>query len=227
MSISKIDSPSMRKLFKFLDKTKLSVYILLLVKGYIEKFMSNGFKFKKINMVAIGQSHIDAAWRWRKKQTILKVRATFSKAIRHMKEYVRFSYAQTTPVYYLWMKKYYPKLYLEIKDAVKRGRWILLGGMWVEPDLNLPSGESLVRQRLYGMRFFRKEFGKMPEVEFIPDSFGFCWTLPQILIKSGAKIFCTGKIFWNDTNKVPIGMFHWQSPDGSTIPALLLHFGYF
>lgn len=189
--------------------------------------MGNGFKFRKLNLVAVGQSHLDAAWRWRKRQTIIKARATFTKAIRHMKEYPEFTFAQTSPAYYAWMKQRYPALYAKIKAAVRRGQWLPFGGMWVEPDLNMPSGEALVRQRLYGMRFFKDEFGKMPDVEFCQDTFGFAWSLPQILAKSGARIFGTGKIFWNDTNDFPIGMFHWRGPDGTTLPTILMHFGYF
>ena len=227
MSLNQLDSPSIRKLFKFLDKTKLSLFLVLALKSIIERFMANKFKFKKLNMVALGQSHIDAAWRWRKKQTILKCRATFSKAIQHMKESKQFTFAQTSPVYYLWMKKHFPALYEDIKKFVRLGQWLLIGGMWVEPDLNVPSGESLVRQRLYGQRFYLEEFGMMAELSFLPDVFGFCWSLPQILKKSRAKLFCTGKIFWNKTNKFPLGMFHWRGPDGTTIPAFLSHFGYF
>ena len=227
MSNEFIDRPQMRKMIKFLDTTKLSIPLILALKGVIETFLGKGFKFKKLNMLAVGQSHLDAAWRWRKKQTILKAKATFSKAIRHMKEYPRFTFAQPSPCYYAWMKDYYPALYEEIKAAVKQGQWNLFGGMWVEPDLNVPSGESLVRQRLYGMRFYLQEFGKMPDIEFLQDVFGFCWSLPQILEKSGARMFGTGKIFWNDTNDFPIGMFHWRSPDGTTLPTLLMHFGYF
>ncbi|MFX0103705.1 MAG: alpha-mannosidase, partial [Candidatus Hodarchaeota archaeon] len=144
-----------------------------------------------------------------------------------MKEFKQFTYAQTSPAYYLWMKKHFPALYEEIKEAIKRGQWIIVGGMWVEPDLNVPSGEALVRQRLYGQRFYLQEFGMMAEFSFLQDVFGFCWSLPQILKKSGAKLFCTGKIFWNKDNKFPIGMFHWLGPDGTTLPTFLTHFGYF
>ncbi len=227
MSLNFLDGPQMRALFKFLDITKVSIPIIIWTKEYLERFMGNKFKFRYLNLLAVGQSHLDAAWRWRKKQTVLKASATFKKAIKHIKENHRFTFAQTSPAYYEWMKRHYPDVYNEIKVQVKNGRWILMGGMWVEPDLNLPSGESLVRQRLYGMRFFKKEFGKMPDIEFLQDTFGFSWSLPQILVKSGARMFGTGKMFWNDTNKFPLGMFHWRAPDGSSIPTLLIHFGYF
>ncbi|MBN2151317.1 MAG: alpha-mannosidase [Candidatus Lokiarchaeota archaeon] len=225
-SLGTIDSPKMRGLFKFLHKTKLSILLVLALKGVIER-MGKGFKFRRLNMIAVGQSHLDAAWRWRKKQTILKARATFSKAIGHMRAYPGFTFAQTSPAYYAWMKQHFPALYADIKEAVRRGQWLPFGGMWVEPDLNIPSGEALVRQRLYGMRFFKDEFGKMPDIEFCQDTFGFNWALPQILAKSGARMFGTGKIFWNDTNDFPIGMFHWRAPDGTLLPTLLMHFGYF
>ncbi len=190
--------------------------------------MGNGFRwgrFKKI--VLVGQSHLDAAWRWRTKQGIIKARATFSKAIKHINELPEFTFAQPSPCYYDWMKRYYPALYSQIKDAVKKGRWIPIGGMWVEADQNIPSGEALVRQRLYGQRFYLREFGFISDTEFLQDCFGFNRSLPQILKKSGARIFGTGKLFWNETNVFPFGMVMWESPDGSRIPSIFINFGYF
>jgi alpha-mannosidase len=99
----------------------------------------------------------------------------------------------------------------------KEGRFEICGGMWVEPDTNLPSGESLVRQRLYGQRFYLKHFGKISKVEFLPDTFGFSANLPQILLKSGAKYFYTSKITWNDFSEFPLSNFYWQGIDGSKI----------
>ncbi|MHA1730353.1 MAG: alpha-mannosidase [Promethearchaeota archaeon] len=229
MSISLIDGPKLRKLFKFLRRSRLNVYLVLLVKGILERFLGRNFKFRRLNMVAVGQSHLDAAWRWTKRQGIVKARATFKKALDHIDELPEFTFAQPSPAYYQWMKDHFPDIFERIKVAVKRGRWILMGGMWVEADANIPSGESLVRQRLYGMRFFRDEFGKMPQVEFLQDCFGFNWNLPQILAKSGALIFGTGKVpFWNQTNKgtFPSGILRWMAPDGTVLPTVLIYFGY-
>ncbi|GAB4329809.1 MAG: alpha-mannosidase [Promethearchaeota archaeon] len=229
VSISAIDAPKMRRLFRFLRRTRLSCYALLLVKGVLERFAADGFRFKRLNLVAVGQSHLDAAWRWTRKQGILKARATFSKALRHVAEVPGFSFAQPSPAYYQWMKDHFPDVFDGIKRAVRAGRWVLVGGCWVEPDTNVPSGESLVRQRLYGVRFFLREFGKAPEFEFVQDSFGFNWNLPQIFAKSGAKAFVTGKVpFWNDTNKAtfPSGILRWKGPDGTVLPTLLIYFGY-
>ena len=217
----------MKRLFKFLDKTGVSIPVVMIAKKVLER-MGNGFSWRRFNkIVLVGQSHLDAAWRWRTKQGIIKARATFSKAIRHIKELPEFTFAQPSPCYYEWMKRYYPKLYEEIKDAVKKGRWIPIGGMWVEADQNIPSGEALVRQRLYGQRFYLREFGFISDTEFLQDCFGFNGNLPQILKKSGAKLFGTGKLFWNETNIFPFGMMMWESPDGTQIPTILIHFGYF
>ncbi len=113
-----------------------------------------------------------------------------------------------------------------MKAAVAAGRFIPLGGSWVESDTNIPWGKSLVRQRLYGQRFYLKEFGFMSDTEVLQDCFGFNWNLPQIYKRSGARIFGTGKLFWNKTAKIPFGMAHWEGPDGSQIPILHLYFGY-
>lgn len=183
--------------------------------------------FRKL--ILVGQSHLDAAWRWRTKQGILKAKGTIKKALYHIEDpsLPYFTFSQPSPCYYQWMKDNYPHIYSRIKEAVKMGRFIPIGGSWVEMDTNIPSGESLVRQRLYGQRFYLKEFGFISDVEFLQDCFGFNQNLPQILKKSGAKIFGTGKLFWNRTAKFPLGMCLWQSPDGTKLPSIHIHFGYF
>jgi alpha-mannosidase len=174
----------------------------------------------------LGQSHIDAAWLWRKYNTVEKCRFTFTQAIDHIKKYPTFLYAQSAPQFYFWAEDYFPELSEEIESAIKAGQWEIVGGNWIEPDNNLPDGESLVRQRLYGQRYYLKRFGKISEVAWIPDSFGFNWNLPQILAKTGAKYFITTKILWNDTNKFPFNVFIWQAPDGSQLLSYLGIRGY-
>lgn len=183
--------------------------------------LSQGAKLKDFQFVAIGQSHLDAAWKWRKQQTIEKAFITFSNAIRNMGRYDQFTFSQSSPQYYEWMRIHHPDLFKHIQEAVEKGRWEIVGGMWVEPDTNLVNGESLVRQRLYGQRYYQKYFGKIATIEWMPDCFGYTWNLPQILAKSGSPYFWTGKMDWNDTSLFPFLTFHWHSGDGTSV---LTHF---
>ncbi|HMF31706.1 MAG TPA: hypothetical protein VKK79_09840, partial [Candidatus Lokiarchaeia archaeon] len=144
MSLSLVDGPQMRSMFRFLRKTGLS-YLIVHLATRILKLMGNGFTLRRIkHLLIIGQSHLDIAWRWKRKQGILKARATFQKALDHMDELPEFSFAQPSPSYHFFMEKYFPEIFTRIKAAVRRGQWLPVGGMWVEPDCNLPSGESLV-----------------------------------------------------------------------------------
>ncbi|MHA1732376.1 MAG: alpha-mannosidase [Promethearchaeota archaeon] len=160
----------------------------------------------------IGQSHIDAAWVWRWRETVEKVRVTFEKAIRHIREYPGFKFSASSPAYYAWMEEYYPEVFESIREAVKAGRWELVGGCWIEPDGNMPDGESLCRQRLYGQRYYLEKFGRISEVGWMLDSFGFSWSWPQVLSKSGARFFWTSKIKWNRQNAFPFNYFWWEGP---------------
>ncbi|SFL69152.1 alpha-mannosidase [Gracilibacillus orientalis] len=170
---------------------------------------------------AIGQSHIDVAWLWPLKETIRKASRTFSTACTLLDEYEEFEYAQSQPQLFEYLKNYYPKIYERVKQQIKAGRFEIIGGMWVEPDLNIPSGESLVRQLLYGKQYFKEEFGEEPKVEWLPDTFGYCASLPQILKKADTEYFMTTKLNWNDTNRFPYDLFHWEGIDGTTILSYL------
>ena len=167
----------------------------------------------------IGQSHIDWAWLWTWEETVEKCRFTFSQALKHMKKYPNFKYTQSSAAFYRWMEERYPEIFNEIKKRVKEGRWGLVGGSWTEHDCNVPSGESMVRQRLYGQRYYLSRFGRTAEVEWMPDTFGFAWTLPQILVKSGQKYMFTTKMDWSYVNKLPFRIFLWEGPDGSRVIA--------
>jgi alpha-mannosidase len=164
-----------------------------------------------------GNSHIDAAWLWPRSETIDVVRRTFTTALQLMNEYPDYVYTQSAAQYNEWMADKYPDLDAQIKQRVKEGRWELVGGMWIEPDLNLPGGESLVRQLLVGQRYFQKEFGVTARIGWNPDSFGYNWQLPQIYKRSGMDYFVTQKMHWNDTNQLPFRLFWWESPDGSKV----------
>jgi alpha-mannosidase len=168
-------------------------------------------------VIEAGNSHIDAAWLWPRSETIDVVHRTFTTALQLMNEYPDYTFTQSAAQYSAWMADKYPELNDQIKQRIKEGRWEIVGGMWVEPDLNIPDGESLVRQLLIGQRYFQKEYGVVARIGWNPDSFGYNWQLPQIYKRSGLDYFVTQKMHWNDTNQLPFRLFWWQSPDGSKV----------
>lgn len=170
-----------------------------------------------------GNSHIDAAWLWPWTETVGVVRDTFGTALQLMDEYPQYTYTQSAAQYNEWLVDKYPDEYKEILDRVRQGRWELVGGMWVEPDLNMPSGESLVRQLLVGQRYFKDKFGVVAKIGWNPDSFGYNWQLPQIYKRSGINYFVTQKMAWNDTTQLPLKLFWWESPDGSKVLTYFPH----
>jgi len=170
-----------------------------------------------------GNAHIDAAWLWPWTETVDVVHRTFGTALQLMYEYPQYTYSQSAAAYNEWMEEKYPSLHQQIAERVKEGRWELVGGMWVEPDLNMPDGESLVRQLLIGKRYFQQKFGVDVRIGWNPDSFGYSWQLPQIYKKSGIDYFVTQKMAWNDTNQLPLKLFWWQSPDGSRVLTYFPH----
>lgn len=174
-------------------------------------------------MHMVGQSHIDIAWLWPVRETVRKVSRTFSTVCALMDKYPEFRYSQSQPQLYAFAKEHYPQLYGRIKERIAEGRWELVGGMWVEPDLNIPGGESLVRQMLYGQGFYMKEFGKRSTIEWLPDTFGYCASLPQLLKQARIDYFMTTKLGWNDTNPFPHTLFHWVGIDGTKIVAYQNH----
>ena len=170
-----------------------------------------------------GNSHIDAAWLWPWTETVDVVRHTFGTALQLMDEYPMYTYTQSAAAYSAWIADKYPDELKEIQDRVRQGRWEMVGGMWVEPDLNMPDGESLVRQLLVGKRYFKDKFGVDVRIGWNPDSFGYNWQLPQIYKKSGVDYFVTQKMAWNDTTQLPMKIFWWQSPDGSRVLTYFPH----
>jgi alpha-mannosidase len=170
-----------------------------------------------------GNSHIDAAWLWPWTETVDVVKRTFGTALQLMEEYPNYTYTQSAAAYNEWMAQKYPDINTRIKQRIKEGRWEVVGGMWVEPDLNMPDGESLVRQLLVGKRWYKQAYGVDVRIGWNPDSFGYTWQLPQIYKKSGVDYFVTQKMTWNDTNQLPFKMFWWESPDGSKVLAYFPH----
>jgi alpha-mannosidase len=178
---------------------------------------------KTFTIRAVGNAHIDLAWLWPWPETVEVVRDTFGTALELMDEYPQFTYAQSTAQDFVWLENYYPDLFKEIQQRVKDGRWEMVGGMWDEPDLNMPCGESLVRQLLTGMRYFKQKFGVEVKIGWNPDSFGYSWQLAQIYKRSGIDYFVTQKMSWNDTTQFPYKLFWWESPDGSRVLSYFPH----
>lgn len=172
-------------------------------------------------ITAVGHSHIDVAWLWRLLHTREKCARTFSTVLRLMDEYPDYTYLQSTPQLYQFIKEDYPEIYAKIKEKIAAGRWEVTGGMWVEADCNLSSGESLVRQFLQGYNFIKKEFGVDWNILWLPDVFGYSWALPQLIKKSGLKYFMTTKISWSQFNRPEYDTFSWRGIDGTEV---LTHF---
>lgn len=170
-----------------------------------------------VTVNVVGHTHIDVAWLWRLKHTREKVQRSFSTVLRLMERYEDYIFLQTQPQLYKYIKEDCPEVYAKIKERISEGRWEPDGGMWVEADCNIPSGESLVRQLLYGIRFMETEFGKKCEYLWLPDVFGYSWALPQILKQCEIQTFMTTKLSWNQYNQMPNDLFWWRGMDGSKI----------
>ena len=170
-----------------------------------------------IHVTAIGHAHIDTAWLWPFRETVRKAGRTFSSQIGLIERYPMYKFGASQAQLYAFVKERYPKLYAKIKKAIAKKQWEVQGGMWVEADCNLPSGESLIRQFLCGERFFDREFGVRPRNLWLPDVFGYSGNLPQILRVCGIEFFLTQKLSWNRYNKFPHNSFVWEGIDGSRV----------
>lgn len=169
----------------------------------------------------VGHTHIDLAWLWTVAQAVEKGERSFATVLKLMDEFTDYTFIQSQPQMYQFIKEQYPQLYKKIKAKIIEGRWEPEGAMWVEADCNLTSGESLVRQFLYGKRFLKEEFGKESNILWLPDVFGYSAALPQILKKTNTLYFMTTKLSWNQFNQIPYDSFYWQGIDGSRV---LTHF---
>ncbi|OPJ61191.1 alpha-mannosidase [Clostridium oryzae] len=165
----------------------------------------------------VGHTHIDVAWLWTIAQTREKTARSFSTVLSLMKQYPNYIFMSSQPQLYQFLKEDHPDVYEQVKARVKEGRWETEGAMWLEADCNLTSGESLVRQIVYGKRFFKEEFGVDSKILWLPDVFGYSAALPQILKKSGVKYFMTTKISWNEYNMMPYDTFLWRGIDGTEV----------
>lgn len=165
----------------------------------------------------IGHTHIDVAWWWTVAQTREKVCRSFATVLKLMDEYPHYRFMSSQPQLYAFLKERHPELYARIRQRVAEGRWEPEGGMWVEADCNLTSGESLVRQFIHGKRFFKDEFGVDCRILWLPDVFGYSGALPQIMKQCGIQYFMTTKLAWNQFNKMPYDTFRWRGIDGTEI----------
>ncbi|PSF38742.1 alpha-mannosidase [Aphanothece hegewaldii CCALA 016] len=176
---------------------------------------------KKRQFHLLGHAHLDLAWLWPIQETWEVAQKTFNSVLKLQKYFSELKFGQSSPVLYEWIENNRFELFTQIQEAYKAKSWELLGGMWVEPEVNLISGESLIRQLLYGQNYFKEKFGTITKVAWLPDTFGFPWQLPQIFKQAGIEYFVTGKLHWNDTTKFPHGVFWWKSPDGTQLLSLM------
>lgn len=168
-------------------------------------------------LAILGHSHIDPVYLWDYREFQRKILRTHTTQLMLMREYPEWLFSQSQAIIYREMRDLYPEVYEQMKKRIREGRWEPLGGMFVEPDCNLISGESMVRQFLFGQRFFKKEFGSICKVGWLPDVFGMPQTLPMIMKGCGVDYFYTAKLVWNDTNEWKTHLFWWESPDGSRV----------
>jgi alpha-mannosidase len=182
-----------------------------------ENLIQSKIQNLKSKIYLLGHAHLDLAWLWRVSETWQAAQSTFESVLRLQEDFPELIFCHSTPALYAWVEEYRPDLFAKIRHAVAAGRWEVLGGFWVEPELNLISGEAIARQLLYGQRYVLEKFGKVSTIVWVPDSFGFCATLPQFLALAGIEFFVTQKLRWNDTTKFDYGAFWWRSPDGSEV----------
>lgn len=204
-----------------------SMEILKFIKQYfLEVSGTNAGEIKQTEMYLLGHSHIDAAWLWPFSETKRKVNRTFINVASYLESNNSFVYAQSSAIFLKWISSMNPNLLERIKKLEKIGKWIPVGGMWVESDTNLLGGESLVRQFTFGQKMFKSIFGRICNIGWLPDSFGYSGQLPQIMKKSGINYFVLSKLMMNDTNEFPYHLFTWVGIDGSEMPTSILNTDY-
>ena len=170
----------------------------------------------------LGHAHLDLAWLWPVRDTWRAAERTFKSVLSLQQAFPELIYTHSSPALFAWLEANRPDLFGQIQPQVAAGGWEIAAGLWVEPELNIISGESIVRQVLYGQRYVQEKFGQISKIAWLPDSFGFSWQLPQIFKQGGIEYFATQKLQWNDTTDFPHPLFWWQAPDGSQILSLTL-----
>ena len=165
----------------------------------------------------VGHSHLDTAWLWPVKETIRKCARTFSSVLALMREYPSFTFMQSSTLHAQWLKDYYPSVFEELRMRVAEGRYEINGGVYVECDCNITSGETMIRQFLYGQRFMQQNFGKTCDTFWLPDTFGYNAAIPQIMLGCGCRYFATNKLNCNEVNPPQHDSFIWKGIDGSKV----------
>ncbi|MBE9146816.1 alpha-mannosidase [Planktothrix mougeotii] len=169
----------------------------------------------------LGHAHLDLAWLWPIAETWIVAQKTFKSVLNLQTDFPELIFCHSSPVLYEWIEQNRPDLFSQILNSVQHQTWEIAAGLWVEPDLNLINGESIVRQVLYGQHYVLEKMGQLSTVAWLPDTFGFCWQLPQIFKQGGINYFITQKLRWNDTTKFPYGLFQWQGLDGTQIMSFM------
>lgn len=177
---------------------------------------------KQRTIQCVGHAHLDMAWLWPVADTWNAAERTFKSVLNLQKDFPDLTYTHSSPALFEWLEHNRPELFEQIQQKVEEGSWSIDAGLWIEPEFNLISGEAIARHILYGQRYCQEKFGTISKIAWLPDSFGFCWQLPQLLTQGGIETFATLKLSWNDTTQFPHQLFWWQSPDGSRIRALML-----
>ncbi|MEO1591695.1 MAG: alpha-mannosidase, partial [Cyanobacteria bacterium J06632_22] len=165
----------------------------------------------------VGHAHLDMAWLWPVADTWQAAERTFESVLGLQKDFPELTYTHSSPALFAWLEVNRPDLFTRIQYQVQAGTWSIDAGLWIEPELNIISGESIARQLLYGQRYCQSRFGHISTIAWLPDTFGFCSQLPQLLRLGGVEVFATQKLRWNDTTQFPYELFEWRGPDGSTI----------
>ncbi len=206
-------------------------YDLLAVdsRQFIQQVLALKHKIKSLSTIhyplstiyILGHAHLDMAWLWEVAETWQAAERTFRSSLSLQQLFPDLTFCHSTPELYEWMEIYQPDVFAGICQQVQAGKWEIVGGMWIEPDLNLISGESIARQIIYGQAYNQSRFGALTRVAWLPDTFGFCGQLPQLLKQGGIDYFVTQKFLWNDTNQFPHQLFWWESPDGSRVLSLM------
>ena len=165
----------------------------------------------------IGHSHMDTAWLWHLDETVEKCARTYANQLSLMDQYPDYKFIQSSAVHTSWMEQYYPAIFEGMKKRIAEGRYEPNGGVWVECDCNIPGGEFMVRQFLWGQRYTMSRFGYRSNCFWLPDTFGYSAALPQIMKGSGVDYFLTTKMAWGDTNEFPYDAFYWEGIDGTRV----------
>ncbi|OIP67509.1 MAG: alpha-mannosidase [Oscillatoriales cyanobacterium CG2_30_40_61] len=174
-------------------------------------------KLDSYKISLLGHAHLDLAWLWPITETWIAAQKTFESVLQLQTDFPELIFCHSSPILYEWIEKHRPDLFSKIQDNITKGIWEIAAGLWVEPELNIINGESIVRQVLYGQRYVLEKMGQLSTVAWLPDTFGFCWQLPQIFQQGGIDYFITQKLRWNDATKFPYGLFAWQGLDGTKI----------